>query len=252
MSEQINALKIQWKTRDLKNLIDAVGVTNNKTMNIRFKPDGVNVYSLADGSVCMVDAKFPKTDFQEYSAPELDLAVDLKEIGAIMKRFDDKKLESVTISKTGDSRIVIEGGGKKFMNRLIEGNFNFREMPKIDTTIEIETSFSELKELLDDAQIGEDGGYDKVRTKFTVKDGKLTVYRFTTKTEFERTIHTGGEWKIEGDGEGYFDIRLVRTIALCAKKAEKVNLKFGGMKPMIISFDAGNIVAYLAPMVQEE
>lgn len=248
-------LKMEWNTKALKNLVSAVDATNSTNLNFHFTQDGLKVNTLKAGDTSAVLASFPKSFFKEYQGYDLDVSIKIGEIKNILRRFDEKKIEFIKIYDGGNSRFVFEGGEKKFANRIEACKDPYREqdISKVPTTATIQTSQASMKELMEDAKIGDSGEYDKTYLQLTVKNGIFSVNRYTSVTTFERDIPNSEEWKIEGEVEPVlYQVELLRTMVNSTGKSDKITLKLGDNMPALMLFDDGEICAIAAPYAVEK
>jgi hypothetical protein len=246
-------LKIVCEPTLLKQVISSAGVVAEQ-IGFWFTPTGVKIRGLSEHKIQMIVADIPASAFIEYQCDnEVTYSVKIDEISAIIKRTK-KTTKHVTISLSDSSMIVFQFDDKEFTNRLVDPK-DGRDMPNIPFTAFAEIEYETLREILDDASLGDkkDANYDDTTLHITMNEPKITFFRNTGTSTFKaEREHDGKNYNISGFGEIIITLHFLTQVIdqLKGTGIEKIKLSFGERVPLMAQ--VGEYTRYfIAPRVKE-
>ncbi len=215
----------------------------------RASSDGLRLKAMDPSHVIMIDLYFPAESFEEYESQEEEhLGVNLEEFSKILRRAgSEDKLE--LSSRKDKMEIIFKGRFKrKFIEPLLELEYQDLPDPKIDFKADARMIADQLREAIRDIELMGDS------VSFETRDNKLIIYNESEigKAVVEMDVESGSLLSLENDGEqkATYGLDYINNLLPAVQKAEIARIQFSTDMPCKITFElpqGARLVAYIAP-----
>ena len=155
-------MKMKFKVKDgtqLRTLVGAIQILSDEA-ELKLNGDGVRIRQMDPSRVAMVDLFWPKTAFEEYTAPKEHekVRLNLAELMKLLKRAGkDEPVELELDSKTGRVQVRITGKyARHFTLPSLEADQEDLPMPKVTFNVKAKLTTEGIKQAIEDTQLVSD------------------------------------------------------------------------------------------------
>jgi len=247
------------KMADAKFLKDMMGAISILVDEATFDltSEGITLRAMDPSRVAMVDFKWPKTVFDEYSCGErMKMCINISEMLKLLRRTGkDESVELSLDDKTGKLKIAIKGKYSRTFNMpTLEALEEEVPTPKVKFNVSAKTTTHGLREAIEDASLVS----DHVRIE---ADNEKMLMNATgdimgAKIEFKAGDDVLLEIKAKEPSKATFSLSYLSEIVKAAvPTSDIVVIEFSTDMPIKLDFKQekeGTLKFFLAPRIEVE
>ena len=235
----------------LKDAIASLAVIVDE-VRFRMKPEGISVKAVDPANVAMVTFELGSSAFDEYSADECEIGIDLNKITDLMGITD--KGDTVRIELEDENhKLLIDVGGLSYTLSLLDPSTIRAEprVPQLDLPAKVVMNGTDLRHAVKAAE--------KISDHMLMGVSGDTFYMEAKGDTDQVRLEMGRDQLIDlksGEASSLFSLDYLINIAKPTNKVNEVSLSLGRDFPVIIDFEiangAGRISYLLAPRIESD
>jgi proliferating cell nuclear antigen len=235
----------------LKDAIASLAVIVDE-VRFRIKPEGISVKAVDPANVAMVTFELGSSAFDEYSADECEIGIDLNKITDLMGITD--KGDTVRIELEDENhKLLIDVGGLSYTLSLLDPSTIRAEprVPQLDLPAKVVMNGNDLRHAVKAAE--------KISDHMLMGVSGDTFYMEAKGDTDQVRLEMGRDQLIDlksGEASSLFSLDYLINIAKPTNKVNEVSLSLGRDFPVIIDFEiangAGRISYLLAPRIESD
>jgi proliferating cell nuclear antigen len=235
----------------LKDAIASLAVIVDE-VRFRMKPEGISVKAVDPANVAMVTFELGSSAFDEYSADECEIGIDLNKITDLMGITD--KGDTVRIELEDENhKLLIDVGGLSYTLSLLDPSTIRAEprVPQLDLPAKVVMNGNDLRHAVKAAE--------KISDHMLMGVSGDTFYMEAKGDTDQVRLEMGRDQLIDlksGEASSLFSLDYLINIAKPTNKVNEVSLSLGRDFPVIIDFEiangAGRISYLLAPRIESD
>jgi proliferating cell nuclear antigen len=235
----------------LKDAIASLAVIVDE-VRFRMKPEGISVKAVDPANVAMVTFELGSSAFDEYSADECEIGIDLNKITDLMGITD--KGDTVRIELEDENhKLLIDVGGLSYTLSLLDPSTIRAEprVPQLDLPAKVVMNGTDLRHAVKAAE--------KISNHMLMGVSGDTFYMEAKGDTDQVRLEMGRDQLIDlksGEASSLFSLDYLINIAKPTNKVNEVSLSLGRDFPVIIDFEiangAGRISYLLAPRIESD
>jgi proliferating cell nuclear antigen len=235
----------------LKDAIASLAVIVDE-VRFRIKPEGISVKAVDPANVAMVTFELGSSAFDEYSADECEIGIDLNKITDLMGITD--KGDTVRIELEDENhKLLIDVGGLSYTLSLLDPSTIRAEprVPQLDLPAKVVMNGTDLRHAVKAAE--------KISDHMLMGVSGDTFYMEAKGDTDQVRLEMGRDQLIDlksGEASSLFSLDYLINIAKPTNKVNEVSLSLGRDFPVIIDFEiangAGRISYLLAPRIESD
>jgi proliferating cell nuclear antigen len=221
-------------------------------VRFRIKPEGISVKAVDPANVAMVTFELGSSAFDEYSADECEIGVDLNKITGLMGIAD--KGDTVRIELEEENhKLLIDVGGLSYTLSLLDPSTIRAEprVPQLELPAKVVMNGTDLRHAVKAAE--------KISNHMLMGVSGDTFYMEAKGDTDQVRLEMSRDQLIDlksCDVSSLFSLDYLTDIAKPTNKVNEVSLSLGRDFPVIIDFEiangAGRISYLLAPRIEKD
>jgi proliferating cell nuclear antigen len=235
----------------LKDAIASLAVIVDE-VRFRIKPDGISVKAVDPANVAMVTFELGSTAFDEYSADECEIGIDLNKITDLMGITDKGDTVRMELEEE-NHKLLIDVGGLSYTLSLLDPSTIRAEprVPQLELPVKVVMNGTDLRHAVKAAE--------KISNHILMGvSGDIFFMEAKGDTDQVR-LEMGRDQLIDlksGEASSLFSLNYLTDMAKLTNKVNEVSLSLGRDFPVIIDFEiangAGRISYLLAPRIESD
>ena len=235
----------------LKDAIASLAVIVDE-VRFRMKPEGISVKAVDPANVAMVTFELGSSAFDEYSADECEIGIDLNKITDLMGITD--KGDTVRIELEDENhKLLIDVGGLSYTLSLLDPSTIRAEprVPQLELPSKVVMNGTDLRHAVKAAE--------KISNHILMGVSGDTFFMEAKGDTDQVRLEMGRDQLIDlksGEASSLFSLDYLINIAKPTNKVNEVSLSLGRDFPVIIDFEiangAGRISYLLAPRIESD
>lgn len=219
--------------------------------------EGITLRSMDPSHVAMIDIKWPKVAFKEYSSQEnLKIRINIGGMLKLLKRVKSEEiLELGYNSETRKVNMTISGAVKKnYIIPTLEMAEEETPTPKLDFKSSIKITSNTLREIIEDLQEVSDNINLEANKDCFIASATTSVS--SAKIEIEKGSEALIDLNVEESSKSTFNLNyLAEMVKAGSNTSEISNIQFSTNMPIRLEFpltENGSLSYYLAPRIDTE
>jgi proliferating cell nuclear antigen len=223
-------------------------------VRFRIKPEGISVKAVDPANVAMVTFELGSSAFDEYSAEECEIGIDLSKITDLMGIADKGDIVRIELEDE-NHKLLIDVGGLSYNLSLLDPSTIRAEprVPQLELPAKVVMNGTDLRHAVKAAE--------KISNHMLMGVSGDTFYMEAKGDTDQVRLEMGRDQLIdlksgEGEASSLFSLDYMTDIAKATNKVNEVSLSLGKDFPVIIYFEiangAGRISYLLAPRIEKD
>ncbi len=235
----------------LKDAIASLAVIVDE-VRFRIKPEGISVKAVDPANVAMVIFELGSSAFDEYSADELEIGIDLNKITDLLGITDKGDTVRMELEE-GNNKLLIDVGGLSYTLSLLDPSTIRAEprIPQLELPAKVVMNGTDLRRAVKAAE--------KISDHMLMGVSGDTFYMEAKGDTDKVRLEMGRDQLIDlktGEASSLFSLDYLTDIVKPTNKVNEVSLSLGRDFPVIIEFEiangAGRISYLLAPRIESD
>jgi len=235
----------------LKDAIASLAVIVDE-VRFRIKPEGISVKAVDPANVAMVTFELGSTAFDEYSADECEIGIDLNKITDLMGITDKGDTVRMELEEE-NHKLLIDVGGLSYTLSLLDPSTIRAEprIPQLELPAKVVMNGTDLRRAVKAAE--------KISDHMLMGVSGDTFYMEAKGDTDQVRLEMGRDQLIDlktGEASSLFSLDYLTDIVKPTNKVNEVSLSLGRDFPVIIDFEiangAGRISYLLAPRIESD
>ena len=235
----------------LKDAIASLAVIVDE-VRFRIKPEGISVKAVDPANVAMVTFELGSSAFDEYSADECEIGIDLNKITDLMGIADKGDLVRMELEEE-NHKLLIDVGGLSYTLSLLDPSTIRAEprVPQLELPAKVVMNGSDLRHAVKAAE--------KISNHMLMGVSGDTFFMEAKGDTDQVRLEMNRDQLIDlksGEASSLFSLDYLTDIAKPTNKVNEVSLSLGKDFPVIIDFEiangAGRISYLLAPRIEKD
>jgi proliferating cell nuclear antigen len=235
----------------LKDAIASLAVIVDE-VRFRIKPEGISVKAVDPANVAMVIFELESSAFDEYSADELEIGIDLNKITDLLGITDKGDTVRMELEE-GNNKLLIDVGGLSYTLSLLDPSTIRAEprIPQLELPAKVVMNGTDLRRAVKAAE--------KISDHMLMGVSGDTFYMEAKGDTDKVRLEMGRDQLIDlktGEASSLFSLDYLTDIVKPTNKVNEVSLSLGRDFPVIIEFEiangAGRISYLLAPRIESD
>ena len=235
----------------LKDAIASLAVIVDE-VRFRIKPEGISVKAVDPANVAMVIFELGSSAFDEYSADELEIGIDLNKITDLLGITDKGDTVRMELEE-GSHKLLIDVGGLSYTLSLLDPSTIRAEprIPQLELPAKVVMNGTDLRRAVKAAE--------KISDHMLMGVSGDTFYMEAKGDTDQVRLEMGRDQLIDlktGEASSLFSLDYLTDIVKPTNKVNEVSLSLGRDFPVIIDFEiangAGRISYLLAPRIESD
>ncbi|HII85322.1 TPA: proliferating cell nuclear antigen (pcna) [Candidatus Bathyarchaeota archaeon] len=240
----------------LRDMATAISILVDEA-TFKIESEALKLRAMDPSRVAMIDFEWPKTIFEEYTAPEpTKMCINIGELLKLLKRAGkDESVELSLDDKTGRLQVKIIGKyPRNFTMPTLEASEEEVPTPKIAFNVKAKTTTQGLSQAIEDAQLVSD------HVRIEAEPEKLTLSASGDLMGATITLPKGSDalldLEVKENSKATFSLSYLSEIIKAASATSDIaTLEFSSDMPVRIDFQQikqGKLTFYLAPRIENE
>ena len=235
----------------LKDAIASLAVIVDE-VRFRIKPEGISVKAVDPANVAMVVFELGSSAFDEYSADESEIGIDLNKITDLLGITDKGDTVRMELEE-GNHKLLIDVGGLSYTLSLLDPSTIRAEprIPQLELPAKVVMNGADLRRAVKAAE--------KISDHMIMGVTGDTFYMEAKGDTDQVRLEMGRDQLIDlktGEASSLFSLDYLTDIVKPTNKVNEVSLSLGRDFPVIIDFEiangAGRISYLLAPRIESD
>jgi proliferating cell nuclear antigen len=235
----------------LKDAIASLAVIVDE-VRFRIKPEGISVKAVDPANVAMVIFELGSSAFDEYSADESEIGIDLNKITDLLGITDKGDTVRMELEE-GNHKLLIDVGGLSYTLSLLDPSTIRAEprVPQLELPAKVVMNGTDLRRAVKAAE--------KISDHMLMGVTGDTFYMEAKGDTDQVRLEMGRDQLIDlktGEASSLFSLDYLTDIVKPTNKVNEVSLSLGRDFPVIIDFEiangAGRISYLLAPRIESD
>jgi proliferating cell nuclear antigen len=235
----------------LKDAIASLSVIVDE-VRFRIKPEGISVKAVDPANVAMVIFELGSSAFDEYSADESEIGIDLNKITDLLGITDKGDTVRMELEE-GNHKLLIDVGGLSYTLSLLDPSTIRAEprVPQLELPAKVVMNGTDLRRAVKAAE--------KISDHMLMGVTGDTFYMEAKGDTDQVRLEMGRDQLIDlktGEASSLFSLDYLTDIVKPTNKVNEVSLSLGRDFPVIIDFEiangAGRISYLLAPRIESD
>jgi proliferating cell nuclear antigen len=235
----------------LKDAIASLAVIVDE-VRFRIKPEGISVKAVDPANVAMVIFELGSSAFDEYSADESEIGIDLNKITDLLGITDKGDTVRMELEE-GNHKLLIDVGGLSYTLSLLDPSTIRAEprIPQLELPAKVVMNGTDLRRAVKAAE--------KISDHMLMGVTADTFYMEAKGDTDQVRLEMGRDQLIDlktGEASSLFSLDYLTDIVKPTNKVNEVSLSLGRDFPVIIDFEiangAGRISYLLAPRIESD
>jgi proliferating cell nuclear antigen len=235
----------------LKDAIASLAVIVDE-VRFRIKPEGISVKAVDPANVAMVTFELGSTAFDEYSADECEIGIDLNKITDLMGITDKGDTVRMELEEE-NHKLLIDVGGLSYTLSLLDPTTIRAEprVPQLELPVKVVMNGTGLRHAVKAAE--------KISNHILMGVSGDTFFMEAKGDTDQVRLEMGRDQLIDlksGEASSLFSLNYLTDMAKLTNKVNEVSLSLGRDFPVIIDFEiangAGRISYLLAPRIESD
>ncbi len=235
----------------LKDAIASLAVIVDE-VRFRIKPEGISVKAVDPANVAMVTFELGSTAFDEYSADECEIGIDLNKITDLMGITDKGDTVRMELEEE-NHKLLIDVGGLSYTLSLLDPSTIRAEprVPQLELPVKVVMNGTDLRHAVKAAE--------KISNHILMGVSGDTFFMEAKGDTDQVRLEMGRDQLIDlksGEASSLFSLNYLTDMAKFTNKVNEVSLSLGRDFPVIIDFEiangAGRISYLLAPRIESD
>jgi proliferating cell nuclear antigen len=221
--------------------------------------DGIQLRSMDQAHVAMIDFEWQKTAFDEYTCPKpTKIRVNIATMLKLLKRVGgDEILEMLYDEKTRKLNLTLRGRiMRKFTMPTVDPVQEEVPTPKITFNSKVKLTTSAFRDMIDDAQAVSDKYVELETTPEKLTAAATSELGSSALIELYKGSDLLFEIEVKEPSKASFSLNYLSAITKAgASASEIVTVEFSSRMPIRLKFDVprqGQLLYYLAPSLEAE
>ena len=235
----------------LKDAIAALAVIVDE-VRFRIKPEGISVKAVDPANVAMVIFELGSSAFDEYSADELEIGIDLNKITDLLGITDKGDTVRMELEE-GNNKLLIDVGGLSYTLSLLDPSTIRAEprIPQLELPAKVVMNGTDLRRAVKAAEKISDHMLMGVSGDIFFMEAKGDTDQVRLEMGRDQLIDLKA-----GEASSLFSLDYLTDIVKPTNKVNEVTLSLGRDFPVLIDFEiangAGRISYLLAPRIESD
>ena len=235
----------------LKDAIASLAVIVDE-VRFRIKPEGISVKAVDPANVAMVVFELGSSAFDEYSADESEIGIDLNKITDLLGITDKGDTVRMELEE-GNHKLLIDVGGLSYTLSLLDPSTIRAEprIPQLELPAKVVMNGADLRRAVKAAE--------KISDHMLMGVAGDTFFMEAKGDTDQVRLEMGRDQLIDiktGEASSLFSLDYLTDIVKPTNKVNEVSLSLGRDFPVIIDFEiangAGRISYLLAPRIESD
>jgi proliferating cell nuclear antigen len=235
----------------LKDAIASLAVIVDE-VRFRIKPEGISVKAVDPANVAMVIFELGSSAFDEYSADESEIGIDLNKITDLLGITDKGDTVRMELEE-GNHKLLIDVGGLSYTLSLLDPSTIRAEprIPQLELPAKVVMNGADLRRAVKAAE--------KISDHMLMGVAGDTFFMEAKGDTDQVRLEMGRDQLIDiktGEASSLFSLDYLTDIVKPTNKVNEVSLSLGRDFPVIIDFEiangAGRISYLLAPRIESD
>jgi proliferating cell nuclear antigen len=235
----------------LKDAIASLAVIVDE-VRFRIKPEGISVKAVDPANVAMVIFELGSSAFDEYSADESEIGIDLNKITDLLGITDKGDTVRMELEE-GNHKLLIDVGGLSYTLSLLDPSTIRAEprIPQLELPAKVVMNGTDLRRAVKAAE--------KISDHMLMGVTGDTFFMEAKGDTDQVRLEMGRDQLIDlktGEASSLFSLDYLTDIVKPTNKVNEVSLSLGRDFPVIIDFEiangAGRISYLLAPRIESD
>jgi proliferating cell nuclear antigen len=235
----------------LKDAIASLAVIVDE-VRFRIKPEGISVKAVDPANVAMVIFELGSSAFDEYSADESEIGIDLNKITDLLGITDKGDTVRMELEE-GNHKLLIDVGGLSYTLSLLDPSTIRAEprVPQLELPAKVVMNGADLRRAVKAAE--------KISDHMLMGVAGDTFFMEAKGDTDQVRLEMGRDQLIDlktGEASSLFSLDYLTDIVKPTNKVNEVSLSLGRDFPVIIDFEiangAGRISYLLAPRIESD
>jgi proliferating cell nuclear antigen len=235
----------------LKDAIASLAVINDE-VRFKIKPEGISVKTVDPANVAMVIFELGSSAFDEYTADECEIGIDLNKITDLLGITDKGDTVRMELEE-GSRKLLIDVGGLFYTFSLLDPSTIRAEprIPQLELPVKVVLNGADLRRAVKAAE--------KISDHMLMGVTGDTFYMEAKGDTDQVRLEMGRDQLIDlktGEASSLFSLEYLIDIVKPTNKVNEVSLSLGRDFPVIIDFEiangAGRISYLLAPRIESD
>ena len=235
----------------LKDAIASLAVIVDE-VRFRIKPEGISVKAVDPANVAMVIFELGSSAFDEYSADECEIGIDLNKITDLLGITDKGDTVRMELEE-GNHKLLIDVGGLSYTLSLLDPSTIRAEprVPQLELPAKVVLNGTDLRRAVKAAE--------KISNHILMGVSGDTFFMEAKGDTDQVRLEMNRDQLIDlksGEASSLFSLDYLTDIAKATNKVNEVSLSIGRDFPVIIDFEiangAGRISYLLAPRIEKD
>ncbi|MDQ1252592.1 MAG: proliferating cell nuclear antigen [Euryarchaeota archaeon] len=235
----------------LKDAIASLAVIVDE-VRFRIKPEGISVKAVDPANVAMVIFELGSSAFDEYSADESEIGIDLNKITDLLGITDKGDTVQMELEE-GNHKLLIDVGGLSYTLSLLDPSTIRAEprIPQLELPAKVVMNGADLRRAVKAAE--------KISDHMLMGVAGDTFFMEAKGDTDQVRLEMGRDQLIDlktGEASSLFSLDYLTDIVKPTNKVNEVSLSLGRDFPVIIDFEiangAGRISYLLAPRIESD
>lgn len=235
----------------LKDAIASLAVIVDE-VRFKIKPEGISVKAVDPANVAMVIFELSSSAFDEYSAEECEIGIDLNKITDLLGIADKNETVRVELEE-GKHKLLIDVGGLSYTLSLLDPSTIRAEprVPQLELPAKVVMNGADLRRAVKAAE--------KISDHMLMGVSDDTFFMEAKGDTDQVRLEMGRDQLIDlkaGEACSLFSLDYLTDIVKPTNKVNEVSLSLGRDFPVIIDFEiansTGRISYLLAPRIESD
>jgi proliferating cell nuclear antigen len=235
----------------LKDAIASLAVIVDE-VRFRITPEGISVKAVDPANVAMVTFELGSSAFDEYSADECEIGIDLNKITDLLGIMDKGDTVQIELEEENHKLLICVGGLSYTLSLLDPSTIRAEpRVPQLELPAKVVMNGSDLRHAVKAAE--------KI-SKHMLMGVSGDIFYMEAKGDTDQVrLEMGRDQLIDlksGETSSLFSLDYLTDIAKTTNKVNEVSLSLGKDFPVIIDFEiangAGRISYLLAPRIEKD